>query len=385
MKKAILSLLAAVLLLPALAFAEGVFAFEEASYALIPKKSLVLEPVAQGIDEKLSYTWSSSDEKVAKVSQKGKVTGVSKGTAEITCTGKDKEGREYTAICEVAVKPAVEKIVPLDKSLVLPCGTCFAPGDLFRVEPEEVLQDGFDFVLEITNYVVTHPFNDGTLLAFSPGKSDITLKSQDGSGKKGTIKVTVPQVFLWEDEVVISEPQGYILCYQENTGGYIYITSSKGIFRLENPTEEEVQAAKEKWGITDNIELSTDFKKLMPQKAGSEVVKYRSEGKAKKLKITVEHSAVIDDVSYPRHTPSDLLDSPSGEKVSIEGEVYKKDEGIIYAKSKGDLYAFTTPKADRLIPGETYIVYGSVVDCIEYSTETGLKYKCPVIQAEAIR
>ena len=55
MKKAILSLLAAVLLLPALAFAEGVFAFEEASYALIPKKSLVLEPVAQGIDEKLSY------------------------------------------------------------------------------------------------------------------------------------------------------------------------------------------------------------------------------------------------------------------------------------------------------------------------------------------
>ena len=52
--------------------------------------------------------WSSSDEKIAKVDQKGMITAVGRGTAVITCSAADGMGAKTT--CRVTVKQRVTSI-----------------------------------------------------------------------------------------------------------------------------------------------------------------------------------------------------------------------------------------------------------------------------------
>ena len=51
-------------------------------------------------------TWSSSDEKVAKVDSNGKVEAIAEGTATITATANDGSG--LTATCKVTIQKKVE-------------------------------------------------------------------------------------------------------------------------------------------------------------------------------------------------------------------------------------------------------------------------------------
>ena len=56
---------------------------------------------AKGLKSK-AVTWKSSNSKVAKVSSKGKVTGVKQGTTKITATSKS--NKKVKAICKITVK-----------------------------------------------------------------------------------------------------------------------------------------------------------------------------------------------------------------------------------------------------------------------------------------
>jgi hypothetical protein len=61
------------------------------------------------------YLWKSSNKAVAKVSQKGIVTGIKKGTATISCTIKTKT-KSYSLSCEIAVKKAADQILINNKT-----------------------------------------------------------------------------------------------------------------------------------------------------------------------------------------------------------------------------------------------------------------------------
>ena len=63
-------------ILPLASSASAIFAFEAPSYDVYVGKTEKVKPVAQGIDGKLTYAWSSSDEKVATVKD-GTVKGIS--------------------------------------------------------------------------------------------------------------------------------------------------------------------------------------------------------------------------------------------------------------------------------------------------------------------
>ena len=55
-------------------------------------------------DKKATYTWSSTDMDVAKVSKKGVVSGVSEGTATITCKITLSDKSSQTLSCKVTVQ-----------------------------------------------------------------------------------------------------------------------------------------------------------------------------------------------------------------------------------------------------------------------------------------
>jgi len=67
------------------------------------KNSATLKPT---IDCEQNYTlsYSSSDEEVLTVDENGKITTHSRGTATVTCTATDEDGKSLTDTCEVTVK-----------------------------------------------------------------------------------------------------------------------------------------------------------------------------------------------------------------------------------------------------------------------------------------
>ena len=69
------------------------------------KKSATITPEIEA-DKGAKYTvkYSSSDEKIARVDENGKVYAAKKGTATITCTVTDSNGNTVTDTCNVTVK-----------------------------------------------------------------------------------------------------------------------------------------------------------------------------------------------------------------------------------------------------------------------------------------
>lgn len=67
-------------------------------------KTTLVPTVANYISDK-SVTWTTADEKIAKVDEKGVVTGIAAGTVKITATTKEKNaaGKQVTAICVVTI------------------------------------------------------------------------------------------------------------------------------------------------------------------------------------------------------------------------------------------------------------------------------------------
>lgn len=382
----VLCMILLLLALPSISFADGILAFEEPSYQVIPKKSITLNPIAQDIEEKLSFSWSTEDETIAKVTQKGKVTGVSVGTTTLTCVGTSDDGTTYVAECSIVVKAPMEKITPIEKNIRLPFGIKFSVGDLFTFEPLEVVDDT-SFEIDISNTMATYPSEDlSYFTAWIPGESTITVTANDGSNVKGKINVSVPDIYIFEEDIIIDTPEPYVFMYQQNpSGDYFIIRSKKGIFTTENVSSDEEDQLKSASGLTALGQSTLEFTKLVPLKAGTEKISYRANGKKRTITVTVEHSAVIDQVSYPEFSVQDILNQENefiNANVSISCEIYKPDDerAIVYAKDGDDYLALTGEESIHCNPGNSYLIYGTITDFIDFQTQTGLTFRCPLIE-----
>ena len=130
--------------------------------------------------------WSSSNEKVAKIdSTTGKITGVSTGTATITCKTSD---GSFKAKCSVTVVQLVEK-VKLDATYVnLQAGkykTLTA-----KISPSSASNTKVKW--KSSNKKVAEVSSKGVVKAIGAGTATITAYSADGNAKV-TCKVTVTQ------------------------------------------------------------------------------------------------------------------------------------------------------------------------------------------------
>ncbi len=77
---------------------------------LADKTKVTLKAKAKPAQAAQSFTWKSSDPKVATVSDKGVVKAVSEGKAKITATATDGSGKKTTVTVEVKAIPEMEKI-----------------------------------------------------------------------------------------------------------------------------------------------------------------------------------------------------------------------------------------------------------------------------------
>ncbi len=134
-----------------------------------------------------SVTWKSSNSKVAKVSSKGVVTAVGKGTAKITVTTKDGKRKD---VCTVKVKYTPVKSLKLSKSsLTLDAGTSKKLS--YTISPSNASNKNVTW--SSSNKKVAKVSSSGKVTAVSAGTATITCKTKDGGIKK-TCKVTVKRV-----------------------------------------------------------------------------------------------------------------------------------------------------------------------------------------------
>ena len=132
--------------------------------------------------------WKSSNKKVATVSSSGVVKGIKPGKVKITASSKKHPQIKATFTIQVT-KPvkSISLINPYDGPLDLYAGPDIV-GLIVRTVPYDAAQA---FRWESSNPRVARVNDQGIVTAVGVGTAKITVKAQDGTGKKKSIQLTV--------------------------------------------------------------------------------------------------------------------------------------------------------------------------------------------------
>ncbi len=144
-------------------------------------------------------TWESSDPAVATVNSDGRVTPVSIGECTITC--RSTNFPEVYASCDVMVNQLVERVSFTTSSANVNVGSTTI---LFlQISPANATNQSVTYKSSNTNIATVDA--DGTIHGIKRGTVNITATANDGSGRKGTVKVNVLQpvtgVHMYSDTI----------------------------------------------------------------------------------------------------------------------------------------------------------------------------------------
>ena len=145
-------------------------------------------------DKKLIY--SSSDDRIARVNDKGKITGISSGKATITVSSEDKKVEKSIQI-EVYTKV---KDLELDIDKII-----MQEGDSFQINPIVYPEDANNknIIFSSSNNSVAKVTKEGNILAIKSGECKITAKTEEENIEKD-VEVTVRKK-LEEGEIVFDK------------------------------------------------------------------------------------------------------------------------------------------------------------------------------------
>lgn len=136
--------------------------------------------------------WKSSDESIAKVNSKGKITAVSAGKATITCSTTD--GSDITKECEVTVKNSIGiKSIDLNYSNIEFCGLGATEQlELLEVTPADATDQTVVWATTDENVAIVDEY--GNVYPVGNGECEIVATAADGSRAKASCPVTVSGV-----------------------------------------------------------------------------------------------------------------------------------------------------------------------------------------------
>lgn len=137
--------------------------------------------------DEITFTWKSSNTKVAKVNSDGIVTGIKAGTAKITVTSEDKQYTASATIKVIGKKVAVKSLSLNKTKLSLKKGKTFQIKA--TIKPTNATTKALKY--SSNNKKIAVVSSKGKITAKKKGSCVITVKTTDGSGIKKKIKITV--------------------------------------------------------------------------------------------------------------------------------------------------------------------------------------------------
>ena len=152
-------------------------------------ETYTLTPTITPFDAATSYTWSSDDSNVATVSQSGKVTAKSAGTANITV----KTDNGKSATCKVTVSAKSVTSVSIKSSLSMEVG------ETYTLTPTITPSDAVtSYTWSSDNSNVAMVSQTGVVTAKNAGTVSVTVKTDNGKTATCKIKVEAPAVVEYE-------------------------------------------------------------------------------------------------------------------------------------------------------------------------------------------
>ncbi|HNX61031.1 MAG TPA: Ig-like domain-containing protein [Candidatus Limiplasma sp.] len=358
------------------ALSEASFGFENYNYTVSIGKSVTIMPRMQGFDSDLhpALSWSSSDESIASV-KNGKVKGLRNGTAIITCLLTINEQTSYHASYTLQVFIPVKQITPDEKKVVLLIGKPYTLTT--TISPDNATNQKLIYTSSDPNIATVNDV--GIVSAKKVGSCHITMQTSDGSNKKASIAVKVPHIVYEKKKYTISTPdslqiyywtQGYGTFGDAYTSEYIDVTSSSSLGFQANETTMTVK----------------------PKKAGNACIYLFYNGfPTARINVKVEHSAVYDNVSYPRSKYKNIASMDSddyGKPVSFTCQVVKlspdKIEYTMLALDQSQQDIVIISGNNGLVENQKVTIFGLVEQPITLKTETGLQVQYPYIQVKKI-
>ena len=148
--------------------------------------TMTLRATVQNNLEDKTVTWNSSDDDIATVDTKGKVTAKRKGTCYITAVANDGTG-EFE-MCEVIVKQLVTK-VKLNKTSV----SLSKKGKTYTLKATctPTTANSRSVIWKTSKKSVATVNSKGKITAMKKGTCYVTANADDGSKKSAKCKVTV--------------------------------------------------------------------------------------------------------------------------------------------------------------------------------------------------
>lgn len=156
----------------------------KAVYTLKKGKTVKLKATLSKAAQKKGVTWSSSNQKVANVSQSGRVAAIKNGKAVITAKIR---GTKIKAHSRITVGTPVSKVKLNKQTLSLKKGSSFTLKT--TISPKEAAVKKVTYTS--SNAKVALVNKNGVIRAVSEGMAEIKAEAADGSGKKAFCTVRV--------------------------------------------------------------------------------------------------------------------------------------------------------------------------------------------------
>ena len=147
-------------------------------------KATLTATIKPGNTTDKSVNWASNNEKVVKVNQKGELTAVGTGRAQVSATTRD--GSKLTAVCNVTVNARAESLTFDVREKTIGIGETFIL--VPTVKPEGASPR---LTWKSTDPAVAYVDGNGRVEGFKTGTADITATTTDGSNLTTTCHVTV--------------------------------------------------------------------------------------------------------------------------------------------------------------------------------------------------
>ena len=159
--------------------------FTKYSASVTLGKTLKLKPVATPAQATPNYTWTSSDNRIAKVSSKGVVTPVKKGSVTITATARN--GAEASIEVNV-VAPKPTKVAFKKKTFTVKLGKTLKLKPVLTPSNAETT-----FTWSSSRKAVATVNKSGVVTPVKKGSTVITVKTKNGKKATCTVKVVAPK------------------------------------------------------------------------------------------------------------------------------------------------------------------------------------------------
>ncbi len=339
-------------------------------YTLKKGKSVTLKATVKAKNKKV--TWSSSNKKIATVTNKGKVTGKKKGTTKITAKV---SGTKLKAVCKITVGEPISKITVKEKSVTLYEGKSAQIQAV--ISPSKASNK--KLIYESSNKGIATVSSKGKITAKKEGNTTITVKAKDGSKKKTTVKVTVKKKEAGTQVIGVTgvslTPQNLVMALEEEKQLTVAVVP-------ENATNKNV-----KFSVVsgEDVVSVTQQGKVTAKAPGKATVKVVTEDGKKEATCNIEVQSKLRGITIQTESGASVLEVGKTEKLIVQavpkGTEIKKleyksnkeecatvdDNGVVQAIKNGSvtITVTATDEEGNKITEEIELTVGTKVQNLE--------------------